>query len=288
MTTSLLCLGFGYVAARFADALGADRIIGTRRAASGETVRTPRQHRVSILVFDGETMTEALRDAAMDATHVLISVPPSAQGCPAAHAFAPVLETARGLHWVGYLSATSVYGDRQGGWCFESDPVTPTAPRGEARARAEAQWRGANLASHVFRLPGIYGPGRSVFDRLSAGTARRIAKPGAIFNRSHVDDIAEALRLSALRPTPGEVFNIADDAPSPPDDPILHAAALTAQPAPRRVSIDDPSVSVMARSFYSEPKRVANARLKAMLGWRPRYPTYREGLAAILEEMGRC
>lgn len=279
MIGSLLCLGFGYTAAAAVRALGPDRTAGTTRGAP----RTPRpdEDAVRLITFDGVAVSDELEAAAREATHVLVSIPADAEGCPAARAVGPILERAPNVAWLGYLSATSVYGDRAGGWCFERDPATPTSPRGRARAAAEAAWLALDAPAHVFRLPGIYGPGRSVFERIRAGTQRRILKPGAVFNRAHVDDIAGALALSARRPAPGAIYNVADDWPSPPEDPIDEAYRLLGLEPPPGVSIDAADVSPMARSFYGEPKRIANARLKAALGWRPAYPTYREGLAAI-------
>ncbi len=272
----LVCLGHGYVAKAFAERLSAARTVGTTRSArdmgaGGEA-----------LSFDGKSVSDALRAALADATHVLISIPPDAQGCPAARACAGLLSKSAELRWLGYLSATSVYGDRGGGWAFEDDPLTPTAERGRRRALAEAQWREGVAPAHVFRLPGIYGPGRSALARVREGTATRTVKPGLVFNRAHVDDIARALARSAAKPTPGLAFNIADDEPAPPQDVVEEAARLLGVAPPPDVAFEDADLSPMARAFYGDSKRLSNARLKAVLGWRPAYPTYREGLAAIL------
>ncbi len=282
MTTSLLCLGFGYTAAAATRALQPQRVVGTSRQGPRAEAQGDEPFRPTLVAFDGHAVSAELEAAARAATHVLISIPADAEGCPAARALGATLQRAAGLAWVGYLSATSVYGDRAGGWCFERDRLTPTSARGRARAAAEAAWLGFEVPTHIFRLPGIYGPGRSVFDRIRAGTQKRILKPGAVFNRAHVDDIAGALALSARRPTPGAVFNVADDWPTPPQDPIDEAYRLLDRAPPPGVALDDADVSPMARSFYAEPKRIANAKLKAVLGWRPTYRTYREGLAAIL------
>ncbi len=296
MKACLLCLGYGYTATvlaqRFKGWQPEARLIGTSRtfaAAQSDTAPgAPDRRRartdgppVERVLFDGCTVSGELRAAAEAASHVLISIPADAEGCPAARALGPLLAQGERRPWVGYLSATSVYGDRAGGWCFESEAPTPSSARGQARASAEAAWRGLDLPVHVFRLPGIYGPGRSVFDRIAAGTSQRIVKPGAVFNRVHVADIAAALLASTQRPQPGAIYNVADDEPAPPQDPIVYAADLMGRPPPPAVSFADAAMSPMARSFYSEPKRVANAAIKAALGWRPAHPTYREGLSAI-------
>jgi nucleoside-diphosphate-sugar epimerase len=188
-----------------------------------------------------------------------------------------------------YLSTIGVYGDHAGAWVDETTPTAPLSPRGRERVLAEAQWqalgqqRGAPVA--VLRLPGIYGPGRSAFDSLRAGQARRIVKPGQVFNRVHVDDIAGGIAAAITCRADG-VFNITDDLPSPPQDVIAHAAALLGMPPPPEVAFEDANLTPMARSFYSECKRAANGRAKLVLGWQPRYPSYREGLAAILAAGG--
>ena len=191
------------------------------------------------------------------------------------------------LAWAGYLSTTGVYGDHGGGWVDEDTPPAPSTARGEARVRAEAEWRAVpNLPLHVFRLAGIYGPGRGPFAKLRAGTARRVVKPGQVFSRIHVDDVALVLRASIDRPQPGAVYNVCDDDPAPPEDVIAHAARLLGLPPPPAVAFADAELSPMARSFYAESKRVSNRRIKEELGVALRHPDYRSGLAATLRAEG--
>lgn len=212
--------------------------------------------------------------------HWLITLPPGAEGCPAALVAGATARTAAS---VTYLSTTGVYGDLDGGWVFEWSPVAPGSARAAARVLAEAQWLVATSgAARIVRLPGIYGPGRSPLDRLRDGTARRIIKPGQVFSRVHVDDIASGLAALLHRPDAGGVFHLCDDLPAPPQDIIAHAARLIGLPVPPDVPFDSAGLSGMAASFYAECKRVSNARAKAALGWRPLYPTYREGLEAVL------
>ena len=191
------------------------------------------------------------------------------------------------LEWAGYLSTTGVYGDRGGGWVDEGSALVPATRRGRLRVEAEAAWRAVpGLPLHVFRLAGIYGPGRGPFEKVRQGTARRIVRPGQTFSRVHVEDVAQVLRASILRPDPGAVYNVCDDDPAPPEDVIAHAAALLGLPAPPAEDFATAAMTPMARSFYAESKRVRNDRIKAELGVRLRHPDYRSGLAALLREEG--
>jgi nucleoside-diphosphate-sugar epimerase len=194
------------------------------------------------------------------------------------------------LAWVGYLSTTGVYGDRDGGWVDETSELRPSGARGRRRVAAETAWldlwRDRGVPVHIFRLAGIYGPGRSPFDALRAGTAKRIVKPGQVFSRIHVDDLASVLLSSIARPRPGAVYNVCDDEPASPADVVAHAAQLLGAPPPPLVSFDEAALSPMARSFYADNKRVSNALIKTELGVRLRYPDYRAGLAAILAAGG--
>lgn len=262
----LVCLGAGYVAGYLARRLKAHgwRVIGTRRAPNGPE----------------EIPLAEAAPALQAAQAVLASIPPEEGGDPALRLHGEVLKAAKGP-WLGYLSTTGVYGDRGGRWAFEDDPLTPQSPEATRRAFAEEGWRA--LGAHVFRLPGIYGPGRGPFAKLKAGAERRIAKPGQVFSRAHAEDIAAALALSIGRPNPGRTYNICDDEPAPSEIVTAHAARLLGVPPPPLVAFEEADLSPMARRFYAECKRVSNARAKAELGWRPLYPTYREGLAAILQ-----
>jgi nucleoside-diphosphate-sugar epimerase len=217
------------------------------------------------------------------ATHLLSSVAPDADGDPALRLYGPAL-AARPFAWAGYLSTTGVYGDRQGGWVDETSALTPATERGRWRVEAERAWGALGLPLHVFRLAGIYGPGRGPFEKVRAGTARRVIKPGQFFSRIHVDDIAQVLLASIGRPNPGTVYNVCDDDPAPPQDVIAEAARLLGQPVAPAVPFEAAEMTAMARSFYAESKRVRNDRIKAELGVRLLHPDYRTGLRALLDE----
>lgn len=272
MARELLCLGYGYVASALAQ-----RLAPTGWRVTG-TYRRTRPEGIDGLAFDGVAASEALQAAARRADAVLASIPPDDEGDPALRLLADAL--ARPGVWLGYLSTTGVYGDKGGGWAFEDDEPAPTSTPPARRVIAEGQWRA--LGAHVFRLPGIYGPGRSAFDRLRAGDARRVVKPGLVMSRAHVDDIASALALSIAHPAPGRIYNVCDDEPAPPQDVVLHAATLLGVEPPPEVPFAEADLPPAAARFYADSRRVSNARLKTELGWTPRYPSYREGLAAIL------
>ncbi|WP_255731399.1 SDR family oxidoreductase [Phaeobacter sp. B1627] len=279
---TLLCLGFGYTARALAGSLaGAGwRIIGTTR----DVAETPPVEGVELLSWPGEEMSFD------GVTHILVSIAPSEQGDPVLNAMAARLANLSTLAWVGYLSTTAVYGDHGGGWVDETTPLTPSSPRGDWRARAEAAWQAIpGLPLHIFRLAGIYGPGRGPFAKLMSGKARRIVKPGQVFSRIHVEDIAQVLLASFDRPNQGAVYNVCDDEPAPPQDVLGYAAELLGLPVPAEVPFDEAGMSPMARSFYGENKRVRNDRIKAELGVRLLYPEYRSGLKAVLaaEDMDR-
>lgn len=277
MTGTLLSIGHGYVAQALAQALPEGwRIIATTRSA--DKARALAETGVEALVWPGADLAPALEHA----THVLSSVAPTEAGDPVLARLGPSLAQARQARWVGYLSTTGVYGDHGGDWVDEDTPLAPGTQRGLARVRAEAGWQALDLPLHLFRLSGIYGPGRSAFDRLRDGTAQRIVKPGQVFSRIHVDDIAQALAASMARPMPGAIWNLGDDLPAPPQDVIAHAAQLLGIDPPPEVPFDEADLSPMARSFYSESKKLCNARVKRDLRLTLRHPDYRAGLAAIL------
>ena len=284
MTQSLFVFGAGYVGATFARAMAARgwRVSATARrepgraglAAAGLTPVDP-------------AVPDALAQAVTDADAVLITAAPDEAGCPGLMALARRLQAAaRPLDWIGYLSTTGVYGDRAGGWVTEESPLAPLSEPARRRVAAEAGWRrlGAETFApvHLFRLPGIYGPGRSAFDRLRDGTARRVVRPGQVFSRIHRDDIGSALAASLARGGAGTTFNLCDDEPCPPQDVIAYAAGLLRVEPPPEEPFDANAISPASRRFYGESKRVSNARAKAALGWRPMYPSYREGLAAVM------
>lgn len=213
------------------------------------------------------------------ATHLLFSAPPGPSGDP----FLPGFEAPPGLLWAGYLSTTGVYGDRGGGWVDERSPLLPTGERGRRRVEAEAAWSALGLPLHVFRIAGIYGPGRNALAAARAGRARRIVKRDQVFSRIHVDDIAAVLAASIARPSPGRAYNLADDRPAPPAEVTEFACRLLGLPPPPTERFETAALSPMAASFYRDSKRVSNARIKAELGVRLRYPSYREGLRALFE-----
>lgn len=238
-----------------------------------------------------------LPDRLAGATHLLISASPDAsrdtQVDPMLRAYREALITAApNLKWIGYLSTTGVYGDHAGDWVDEDTPLTPGTKRGIARAKAEAEWQafardlGLNLS--IFRLAGIYGPGRGPFAKVASGKARRIIKQDQLFSRIHVEDIAQALDASIHRPESSGIYNICDDLAAPPEDVIAYAAELLDLPIPPEEPFETAEMSPMARSFYSESKKVRNDRMKDRLGIELLYPDYRSGLKALLvQERGR-
>jgi len=284
---TLLSFGHGYSAQaldRLLLPLGW-RIIGTCR--SKDKAEALRARGVEPRIWRGEGATAELRADLAAATHVLTSVSPAPGHDPVLAAFGPALAAAKNLEWVGYLSTVGVYGDHQGGWVDETTPPTPMNPRGTLRWQAEQDWQGiAGLPLHVFRIAGIYGPGRGPFAKLRAGTARRVVKEGQVFSRIHVDDIAQVLAASIAKPNPGTTYNLCDDDPAPPQDVIGFAAELLGLTPPPEVPFDAADMTTMGRSFYSESKRVRNTRIKDELGVRLHYPDYRSGLKAVLEAGG--
>jgi nucleoside-diphosphate-sugar epimerase len=280
----LFIFGPGYVGAAFAGRLGRQgwEISATARDEAGRARLTD----LGWTAVDPASPSDlAVAVAASDA--VLITAPPDERGCPALVALGPALAAAdRRPSWIGYLSSTGVYGDRGGGWVNEDSPLNAQSLSGARRTAAEGDWadfsRREALTLAIFRLPGIYGPGRSAFDRLRQGTAQRIVRPGQVFSRIHVDDIVAALAAALSRP--GGVFNLCDDEPSPPQDVIAYAAGLLGVEPPPAIAFDPSAVAPESRRFFAESKRVSNARAKAALGWRPAYPSYREGLKAILDQ----
>ncbi|MAU51043.1 MAG: NAD(P)-dependent oxidoreductase [Roseovarius sp.] len=279
MDKVLLSFGHGYSAQALARLLLPQgfRIIGTTRDAA-------KAARLAETGIEPVLWDDDLAPALASATHLLSSVGPSEAGDPVLARHGPAIAAqAHRLTWAGYLSTTGVYGDHQGGWVDEDTPLTPATQRGALRAAAEAAWQAIpGLPLHIFRLAGIYGPGRGPFEKVRQGTARRIVKPGQVFSRIHVDDIAQALAASIARPRPGAIYNLCDDDPAPPEDVIAHAAHLLGLPVPEAVPHDAADLSPMARSFYAESKRVSNRRIKEELGVTLRYPDYRSGLAALL------
>ena len=254
------------------------RVIGTTRTQDKATALAAMG--VEPLIWPGDILA-----AVSQATHLLTSVAPDAAGDPVVRELGPQIAAA-GLSWVGYLSTTAVYGHHNGDWVDEGTALTPSTARGAARVRAEGEWAALGLPLHIFRLAGIYGPGRGPFEKVRDGTARRIFKPGQVFSRIHVEDIAAVLEASLARPNPGTIYNVCDNDPASPEDVLSLAATLLGLPEPPMVAYEDADMSPMARSFYAENKRVRNDRIKRELGVQLQFPTYREGLAGLLATGG--
>ncbi len=282
----LFIFGLGFSALAFARrARGRfSSIAGTvRSAAKAERLRA---EGIDALVFDGHEGSPLVRDAIGRATHLVQSIAPDAAGDPALAVFSADIASATRLSWIGYLSTVGVYGDHGGGWVDEATPPRAVSARSLNRVAAEASWmtlgeaRGVPVA--LLRLAGIYGPGRNSFVNLADGTARRLIKPGQVFNRIHVEDIASVIAAAAERRAAG-VFNVTDDEPAPPQDVVAFAAALAGYLPLPGIPFETANLSPMARSFYGENKRVANARLARDLGITLAYPTYRAALTALWE-----
>ncbi len=264
----LVVLGLGYTAARFAAAFA---------AAGGSVTAVRSRPQPGALPLDDSALPAAIRSA----THILSSIPPARSGeDPAIAAHGPAIAAAP-ARWVGYLSSTGVYGDAGGAWVDEASPLQG---RRSGRLAADRDWQALHPQSRVFRLPGIYGPGRSALDRLRTSAVPRIDLPGHVFSRIHVNDIAGAMLASLTSGTPG-VYNLCDDEPAPGEQVTAHAARLLGLPVPPLQSLDEAGLSPMGRAFYGECRRVANGKMTRDLGYKLRYPDYRSGLAACLQEM---
>ncbi|BEV10969.1 SDR family NAD(P)-dependent oxidoreductase [Asticcacaulis sp. DW145] len=276
--TRVLVFGYGFIGAAFAA------LCRARGYSLSATARTAEKR--TWLAGQGidavDPLSPQLSDIAAKADLILITPAPDDAGCPAFTALEATLRQAP-RQWLGYLSTTGVYGDRGGGWAFEDQPLTPLSTEGRRRVQAETQWLSLS-AQHdvaVFRLPGLYGVGRSVIERLRDGTARRIHKPGQVFSRLYDTDCADALLRSADRRRAGAVYNLCDDEPAPADAVLVWAAQTFGFAVPPEIPFDAPDLSPGMRRFYAENKRVSNALAKAELGWRPAFPTYREGLREV-------
>jgi nucleoside-diphosphate-sugar epimerase len=285
--TSLLAVGLGYSAKLVAERLAPQGwgIIGTAR--SEDASPAIRSLGYEPVAFSGDAPSPALREAMHEATHLLLSAPPGAEGDPVLRLHGQDLAAAPKLRWIGYLSTIGVYGDHGGAWIDEATIPAPRSERSRLRLAAEQAWQafGASrdLPVAIMRLAGIYGPGRNALAKLRSGQERRIAKPGQVFNRIHVEDIASAVEAAIARNS-GGVFNLTDDEPAPPQDVVAFAAGLLGMEPPPLIDWNEAGLTPMGRSFYMENKRVGNARTKAALGLTLRYPTYREGLRGLLAE----
>jgi nucleoside-diphosphate-sugar epimerase len=283
----LFCFGLGYSALALADALMAKgwRVAGTCRDEEKRHALAARG--IEAHLFDRGRPLEDPAAALAGTTHLLSSVPPDAAGDAVIdHHVVDIAALAGSLQWLGYLSTTGVYGDRQGGWVDETSALLPSGERGRRRVAAEQAWLALmaahGLPVHLFRLAGIYGPGRSALDAVRAGQAKRVVKPGQVFSRIHVADIVAVLEASMARPHPGAIYNVCDDDPAPPAEVVVHACRLLGVEPPPEVPFERAELSAMARSFYDDNKRVRNDRIKRELGVRLAYPSYRDGLKALL------
>jgi nucleoside-diphosphate-sugar epimerase len=291
VTHTLLAVGLGYSAKALAARLkpqGWD-IIGTARSAGTHQAIEALGYQAA--AFDGTAPSPQLTAAIGAATHLLVSAPPDEDGDPL------LLHHLRDLHashivWIGYLSTVGVYGDRGGDWVDEEEAPTPVFTRSRQRLAAEQAWEAfaarARIACDIFRLSGIYGPGRGPLERVRAGSAQAITKRDQVFNRIHVDDIATTVEAGIMTAATADapttrLFNVTDDEPAPPQDVLAYAAGLIGAPMPEPIAYEDADLSPMARSFYMENKRVSNQRIKDVLGVRLAYPTYREGLQALAQ-----
>nr|WP_237072727.1 SDR family oxidoreductase [Pseudaestuariivita rosea] len=278
---TLLSFGHGYSAQALTKRLQKQgwRIFATTR--SPEKVERFELEGIDPILWPDGDLKEALRSA----SHILVSAAPDGDGDPILRKLRnDIIGIAPKLTWVGYLSTTGVYGDHDGDWVDEKTPLTPTTERGRMRMKAETDWQSIpDLPLHIFRLAGIYGPGRGPFQKVMSGNARRIIKGKQVFSRIHVDDIAQVLEASINQPNPGAVYNVCDNEAAPPQDVIAYAAELLGLPIPPVVAFDEAELSPMARSFYAENKRVRNDRIKDELGIKLKYPDYRAGLKALFE-----
>jgi len=280
---TLLVFGYGYTARVIGQKLHSEgwRVIGTTRSV--DTAAVMKADGIEPLLWPGDDVSDALSAA----SHILLSAAPSESGDPVLAALeGEIRQRADQYKWIGYLSTTAVYGNRDGGWVDETSTLAPATKRGKLRAEAEQAWLDLGLESgapvHIFRLAGIYGPGRGPFAKVRAGTARQIIKKGQVFSRTHVEDIAQVLRASIAAPNAGAIYNVCDNDPAPPQDVIAEAARMLNLPLPESVDFDTAEMTPMARSFYGESKKVSNRRILEELGITLKYPDYRSGLNALL------
>lgn len=282
----LFCFGLGYSALALARILlpAGWRIGGT--TTDPDKLTELKAAGIEAQIFDTNRPLIDPAATLRDATHILVTIPPCGDNDPAFDQHSDDIANAPAMRWLGYMSTTGVYGNRNGEWIDEAANPAPSSRRGDNRLRAEEHWHALYLLTgiplHVFRIAGIYGPGRSALDSVRMGTARRINKPGHVFNRIHVDDIAQVLAASMAQPRPGAIYNLADDEPSPSGDVISHACRLLDLPEPPLVDHDKADLAPMVQSFYKDNKRIRNDLLKQELGVTLKYPDYRAGLAACL------
>ena len=273
----LLSIGHGFSASVLGAQLIKDGWIVYGTTRSVEKAKKLNDGGVNSIIWPGTDLNPYIQKA----THILTSVSPNSQGDPVLNQYNEILSK-NTFDWVGYLSTTGVYGNHNGGWVDENSPLKPNTTRGKLREEAELSWSKLNINLHIFRLAGIYGPGRGPFSKVRNGTARRIIKEGQLFSRIHVDDIAQVLLASIRYPRQGAIYNVCDDNPAPPEDVISYAAELLDMPIPIAIDYDKAEMSPMARSFYAENKRVSNELIKKELGVELKFPDYKAGLQSLL------
>jgi dTDP-4-dehydrorhamnose reductase len=285
--SALFCFGLGYSAQALARLVGGQgwTVRGTTRTRDGAAELAALG--LDALVFDGTAAGSGVGEALRGASHVLVSVPPDADGDPVLRHHGEEVARAGSVRWVGYLSTIGVYGDTGGAWVNEESPVRAASERAQRRLVAESSWaalgRRSDKRVQIFRLGGIYGPGRNALEEVREGMARRIVKPGQVFNRIHVDDIARVLAAALSGRGTYGIYNVVDDEPVPPQEVVAYAARLLGALPPPEIPFEAAELSAVARSFYAANRRVRNARIRSDLGVRLAYPTFREGLRALLE-----
>ena len=278
----LFCFGYGYSAESLARRLSPRDIavVGTRTRLA----ETP-EPGVELVAYSGDAASAEVSGLLPGTTHMLVSIPPDLEGDVVLRHYREDIAALSDLAWIGYLSTVGVYGDHKGGWVDEESAARPISERSLRRLQAEQAWldfrNETGRRVEIFRLSGIYGPGRSVVDNIKAGTARRIVKPGQVFNRIHVDDIARVLAAAIDKDAGHRIYNVSDDEPAPPEDVVAYAAELLGVPVPPALPFEAAGLTGMAASFWAESKRVKNARIRQDLGVELLYPTYREGLRAL-------
>lgn len=284
--SSFIFLGAGYTAQNIMCLYPEPEMAGTCRSA--DKMASIEKLGAKALIFDGQNGSNQLNAEIEKAAYILVSIGPNVDGDPVLNHLTEPLLQAKNLKWLGYLSTVGVYGDHGGEWVDETSATHPISDRSVWRKQAEQSWmklcKEHQVPVHIFRLPGIYGPSRGPQMKLEKGTARRVEKKGQVFNRAHVEDIATVLKASMQQPNPGAIYNIADDEPAPPQDVLAYAAELMGLDIPPLVPFEEAEMTEMARSFYSDNKRVSNKRIKQELGITLKYPTYREGIKACLNE----
>lgn len=287
MNNHLLIFGFGFTSEAVAEKLKSSfsTISGTTRSEDKSKILRSRD--ITPILFDGEKISEELSSTLETATHLLISIGPNDAGDPVLNAAAKRLKKCKNLQWIGYLSTVGVYGNHDGAWVDETTTCKPVSKRSIQRLGAEKAWldfgRELNIPTAIFRLAGIYGPGRNAFMNIEKGNARRLVKPGQVFNRIHREDIASAVALAVEKSAHG-IFNITDDLPAPPQDVVAYAHKLADLEPPEEIDFETADLAPMARSFYGENKRVSNAKSKSVLGLEYAWPNYHQSLNRMWEK----